>query len=140
MLYILRTAIFFFFMICIFVACFFFFKQKTAYEWRIIDWISDVCSSDLAAAEAQRAFAVEGRIVGLGRDRSGHRIAALQGALRAAQHFDLLDIPQLAVAEDDLVVAQRPAVELHVDARPAAGNERIQIGRAWGRERGGKYV
>src|SRR3546814_6583458 len=26
---------------------FFFFKQKTAYEWRIIDWSSDVCSSDL---------------------------------------------------------------------------------------------
>src|SRR3546814_3455190 len=28
---------------------FFFFKQKTAYEMRISDWSSDVCSSDLAA-------------------------------------------------------------------------------------------
>src|SRR3546814_5038367 len=27
----------------------FFFKQKTAYELRISDWSSDVCSSDLAA-------------------------------------------------------------------------------------------
>src|SRR3546814_10767871 len=27
---------------------FFFFKQKTAYEVRISDWSSDVCSSDLA--------------------------------------------------------------------------------------------
>src|SRR3546814_6097582 len=27
--------------------CFFFFKQKTAYERRISDWSSDVCSSDL---------------------------------------------------------------------------------------------
>src|SRR3546814_3792841 len=27
--------------------CFFFFKQKTAYELRISDWSSDVCSSDL---------------------------------------------------------------------------------------------
>src|SRR3546814_16096181 len=27
--------------------CFFFFKQKTAYEVRISDWSSDVCSSDL---------------------------------------------------------------------------------------------
>src|SRR3546814_2840305 len=27
----------------------FFFKQKTAYEMRISDWSSDVCSSDLAA-------------------------------------------------------------------------------------------
>src|SRR3546814_12600874 len=36
--------------------CFFFFKQKTAYEMRISDWSSDVCSSDLAcAASAVRA-------------------------------------------------------------------------------------
>src|SRR3546814_7527063 len=31
---------------------FFFFKQKTAYEMRISDWSSDVCSSDLAADAA----------------------------------------------------------------------------------------
>src|SRR3546814_4420947 len=31
----------------VFVRCFFFFKQKTAYEMRISDWSSDVCSSDL---------------------------------------------------------------------------------------------
>src|SRR3546814_7441225 len=30
---------------------FFFFKQKTAYEMRISDWSSDVCSSDLVAAQ-----------------------------------------------------------------------------------------
>src|SRR3546814_9483068 len=29
---------------------FFFFKQKTAYEMRISDWSSDVCSSDLMVA------------------------------------------------------------------------------------------
>src|SRR3546814_6631258 len=29
------------------LACVFFFKQKTAYEMRISDWSSDVCSSDL---------------------------------------------------------------------------------------------
>src|SRR3546814_4458310 len=29
------------------VSVFFFFKQKTAYEMRISDWSSDVCSSDL---------------------------------------------------------------------------------------------
>src|SRR3546814_8056226 len=29
---------------------FFFFKQKTAYEMRISDWSSDVCSSDLAVS------------------------------------------------------------------------------------------
>src|SRR3546814_3713536 len=32
------------------VSCIFFFKQKTAYEMRISDWSSDVCSSDLRAA------------------------------------------------------------------------------------------
>src|SRR3546814_11876656 len=33
---------------------FFFFKQKTAYEMRISDWSSDVCSSDLALPQRQR--------------------------------------------------------------------------------------
>src|SRR3546814_8849954 len=32
---------------------FFFFKQKTAYEMRISDWSSDVCSSDLAKHQSQ---------------------------------------------------------------------------------------
>src|SRR3546814_3015162 len=32
---------------------FFFFKQKTAYEMRISDWSSDVCSSDLAHKRAR---------------------------------------------------------------------------------------
>src|SRR3546814_6241602 len=31
------------------ICFFFFFKQKTAYEMRISDWSSDVCSSDLGA-------------------------------------------------------------------------------------------
>src|SRR3546814_5630427 len=34
-----------------FVVFFFFFKQKTAYEMRISDWSSDVCSSDLRTVE-----------------------------------------------------------------------------------------
>src|SRR3546814_2523731 len=32
----------------LFLFVFFFFKQKTAYEMRISDWSSDVCSSDLS--------------------------------------------------------------------------------------------
>src|SRR3546814_3368892 len=39
---------------CLFLFTFFFFKQKTAYEMRISDWSSDVCSSDLDAAKALR--------------------------------------------------------------------------------------
>src|SRR3546814_3340280 len=33
--------------LCFFFDLFFFFKQKTAYEMRVSDWSSDVCSSDL---------------------------------------------------------------------------------------------
>src|SRR3546814_5676409 len=52
-----------------FLWCFFFFKQKTAYEMRISDWSSDVCSSDLAL---------------------GHRIALMPGQHRhAAQRLEL---------------------------------------------------
>src|SRR3546814_10382390 len=41
---------------------FFFFKQKTAYEMRISDWSSDVCSSDLEISHDVQEFvlALEG--------------------------------------------------------------------------------
>src|SRR3546814_5510129 len=38
---------------CVCRVSFFFFKQKTAYEMRISDWSSDVCSSDLRATRHQ---------------------------------------------------------------------------------------
>src|SRR3546814_9376454 len=45
-------------MSCVYVIMFwcffFFFKQKTAYEMRISDWSSDVCSSDLQVGQARR--------------------------------------------------------------------------------------
>src|SRR3546814_1904573 len=45
-----------------YVFVFFFFKQKTAYEMRISDWSSDVCSSDLQEGDggAARSPAVRG--------------------------------------------------------------------------------
>src|SRR3546814_1286513 len=47
---------------------FFFFKQKTAYEMRISDWSSDVCSSDLVdKQDVARAV----RRVGCGREQNG---------------------------------------------------------------------
>src|SRR3546814_824410 len=49
----------------IFIYFFFFFKQKTAYDMRISDWSSDVCSSDLLAHHAHQS------ILGLGADRQG---------------------------------------------------------------------
>src|SRR3546814_4305800 len=43
---------------------FFFFKQKTAYEMRISDWSSDVCSSDLRKrSKPRRAFSERWRSV-----------------------------------------------------------------------------
>src|SRR3546814_2155431 len=36
----------------LFIYLLFFFKQKTAYEMRISDWSSDVCSSDLLCTRA----------------------------------------------------------------------------------------
>src|SRR3546814_7502060 len=42
--------------------CFFFFKQKTAYEMRISDWSSDVCSSDLQSSGCRIAH--RDRLVG----------------------------------------------------------------------------
>src|SRR3546814_3651166 len=52
------------------VACVFFFKQKTAYEMRISDWSSDVCSSDLRHRVARGGTEAE---------------ALIKSALRAAR-------------------------------------------------------
>src|SRR3546814_5850171 len=41
---------------CVIMYLVFFFKQKTAYEMRISDWSSDVCSSDLPRAVHQVAL------------------------------------------------------------------------------------
>src|SRR3546814_2310818 len=40
---------------------FFFFKQKTAYEVRISDWSSDVCSSDLSHHRCRRRYRLRAR-------------------------------------------------------------------------------
>src|SRR3546814_1189292 len=44
------------FLALIYLAIFFFFKQKTAYYMRISDWSSDVCSSDLPEEGKVTAF------------------------------------------------------------------------------------
>src|SRR3546814_10548497 len=49
----------------------YFFKQKTAYEMRISDWSSDVCSSDLACVAA-RAYRVRGGRRRAGTDERNH--------------------------------------------------------------------
>src|SRR3546814_16374157 len=75
----------------------FFFKQKTAYEMRISDWSSDVCSSDLIASRAdalrwRQANLAEG--VTLGELLSDGSMPVVQPATPAA------DIANLMIAED----------------------------------------
>src|SRR3546814_16301785 len=55
---------------------FFFFKQKTAYEMRISDWSSDVCSSDLRGHQPAHLVVVMVKLGGL------FRRAGMQGAAR----------------------------------------------------------
>src|SRR3546814_8990525 len=50
---------------------FFFFKQKTAYEMRISDWSSDVCSSDLPA-QTRSHQPGDGRLSGPGKPSDRH--------------------------------------------------------------------
>src|SRR3546814_4577365 len=45
---------------CVFFVLFVFVKQKTAYEMRISDWSSDVCSSDLIAADRSEGGRLRG--------------------------------------------------------------------------------
>src|SRR3546814_8681148 len=70
--------------ICLFVVFVCFFKQKTAYEMRISDWSSDVCSSDLdragsALADGLAAVQLDAELVG------DHLLAARLLAGLAAQ-------------------------------------------------------
>src|SRR3546814_4457127 len=77
----------------------FFFKQKTAYELRISDWSSDVCSSDLFEATK------------LGRGEA----AAAEAAETARQTFEegvtATGLPTIEVSESELS-AGLPAFEL----------------------------
>src|SRR3546814_1423938 len=69
--------------VCLF---FFFFKQKTAYELRISDWSSDVCSSDLCrrgadlVAELARAAVAGGTEHRRDAVRDDRAVAARQSA------------------------------------------------------------
>src|SRR3546814_1759060 len=95
----------------------FFFKQKTAYEMRISDWSSDVCSSDLAEGVLGRLEAAELGDVGAG----GEGLVA-----RPAQH----QRPGIALAGGTLADLRQTLV--HAEGE--------QIGRASCRERVCQYV
>src|SRR3546814_5499271 len=95
---------------------FFFFKQKTAYEMRISDWSSDVCSSDLDRL-GRRADGVELR-------------AAIDDeeveAARSEHHHARIDRERHALA------AHRSAVAADIGAHIDAADQRIDRAGALG--------
>src|SRR3546814_2629047 len=99
------------------VSSFFFFKQKTAYEMRISDWSSDVCSSDLPAARDDRFGGLHARqsIVS----------ALMQGP---EEHY--------ALGEEIARVIWAPILRSH----KVTVDQMAQIGRASCRERVCQYV
>src|SRR3546814_3680520 len=86
--------------------CFFFFKQKTAYEMRISDWSSDVCSSDLAAvvpdfrhrAHAE-APAILPEVGGIHDRMRGHRTMRIE--ILAVRHIRLRLVNEAAAGPVD---------------------------------------
>src|SRR3546814_1195396 len=103
----------------------FFFKQKTAYEMRISDWSSDVCSSDLleAAAEALgmtddelRDALHDGQTIAELADAAGVDLEGIVDALVAAHQEHLAE----AVADGHLGQAQADETAADLDERVAA--------------------
>src|SRR3546814_4136846 len=92
---------------------FFFFKQKTAYEMRISDWSSDVCSSDLLRARKrlEQGIAISGRE---GRDRLMRIATVLETVSRVARTGEdigaaLRDIVPLDMLDADAAIIRRTA-------------------------------
>src|SRR3546814_1745651 len=108
--------------ITIFVV-FFFFKQKTAYEMRISDWSSDVCSSDLGkerSAILRRWF----DLMMANQDDLGAIMTAEQGK-------------PLAEAKDEIAYGASFVEWFAEEAKRVYGDK---LGRASCRERVGQYV
>src|SRR3546814_9523896 len=79
---------------------FFFFKQKTAYEMRISDWSSDVCSSDLLPAlEIDEAIFLLVAARNAARGRVALVVAAARLALAFGQRLDGPALPERRLIE-----------------------------------------
>src|SRR3546814_14901102 len=127
---------------------FFFFKQKTAYEMRISDWSSDVCSSDLPGSQNIALFEAL-RKSSLRTVVPAHELAAAFMAIgfsRASGKVGVITTipgPGLTYAITGLAEARLDSVPLLCLVQCAAkapGKRFHQNGRASCRERGGQCV
>src|SRR3546814_13256232 len=77
---------------------FFFFKQKTAYEMRISDWSSDVCSSDLQTHDIPATIAELAKLLDLSADEVAriNEDAAVKAGFQPLQIAHDLDWSQFA--------------------------------------------
>src|SRR3546814_5721993 len=91
---------------------FFFFKQKTAYEMRISDWSSDVCSSDLPNDDVMCLF---------DDDRGDTVRAARMGKCDAASGCGLAGYGQIGIADYGRTAGEtdQPGHAKDADARSA---------------------
>src|SRR3546814_3716480 len=96
----------------------FFFKQKTVYEWRISDWSSDVCSSDLEAERAIEVVLVGGldphHAVGVA--PHGHRRLERGDADLTLGFRQRAAHPEIAAADENGGDDQQPADDNEEDA------------------------
>src|SRR3546814_1513554 len=108
---------------------FFFFKQKTAYEMRISDWSSDVCSSDLHPIPGIENHGLAPVFVG-----SKGRILRTHEMHRKAYHQGVY-----LVRHPEAVVTSYFRYHLMLGVTPSM-KEFLEIGRASCRERVCQYV
>src|SRR3546814_10151039 len=127
------------------VVYFFFFKQKTAYEMRISDWSSDVCSSDLAPHRVQgRAAPHSGLALPLGGLALplGGRALPLGGQARRPRALGWEGDGGGGALAEPVLDRQGAAEQAHeiVAEMQAEAGALVQIGRASCRERVCQYV
>src|SRR3546814_20757608 len=82
----------------------FFFKQKTAYEMRISDWSSDVCSSDLLLARVLQPVAAAGLALAV---TAGLLLFAVSATKYATTPVFLVKLALLAAAVVNAVLLRR---------------------------------
>src|SRR3546814_12379777 len=108
---------------------FFFFKQKTAYEMRISDWSSDVCSSDLLRVAARNADVGPQRELHAGAEavamyRRNHRKRQLAPADAETLKRIRERPPQLQVQREGLCLVRHHGLDIE------PGAERRSVGVA----------